>query len=68
MTASMAQTVDAAVAAYGDTVLADQPAAYYRLGEASGATAADASGNGRAGSYVGTVGFGTAARSPATRR
>lgn len=55
-----ASTVDAAAAGYTDTVLADHPAAYYRLGEASGATAADASGNGNAGSYVGTVGYGAA--------
>ena len=37
---------------YSATVLADSPAAYWRLGEASGTTAADASGNGRAGSYL----------------
>ena len=39
---------------YSATVLADSPAAYWRLGEASGTTAADASGNGRAGSYLNT--------------
>jgi hypothetical protein len=39
---------------YSQTVLADSPAAYWRLGEASGTTAADASGNGRTGSYVAT--------------
>ena len=37
---------------YADEVLADSPAAYWRLGEASGITAADASGNGRAGTYT----------------
>ena len=39
---------------YSATVLADSPAAYWRLGEASGTTAADASGNGRSGSYLNT--------------
>jgi PKD repeat protein/glucose/arabinose dehydrogenase len=37
---------------YSQTVLADSPRAYWRLGEASGTSAADASGNGRTGSYV----------------
>jgi PKD repeat protein len=37
---------------YSQTVLADSPAAYWRLGEASGTSAADSSGNGRTGSYV----------------
>ena len=39
---------------YSASVLADAPAAYWRLGEASGTSAADASGNGRAGSYLNT--------------
>jgi hypothetical protein len=39
-------------ASYSSTVLADSPLAYWRLGESSGATAADASGNGRTGNYV----------------
>jgi glucose/arabinose dehydrogenase len=37
---------------YSGAVLADSPLAYWRLGESSGSTAADASGNGRAGSYL----------------
>jgi PKD repeat protein len=43
---------------YQDAVLADAPAAYWRLGEASGTTAADASGHGRTGSYVNTPSLG----------
>lgn len=43
--------------AYADVVLADQPAAYYRLGEAGGGTAADASGHGMTGSYDGPVAY-----------
>jgi PKD repeat protein len=39
---------------YATEILADSPLAYWRLGEASGATAADASGNGRVGSYLNT--------------
>ena len=45
---------------YRDSVLADAPAAYWRLGEASGTTAADASGNGRTGSYLNTPTLGVA--------
>lgn len=37
---------------YSSTVLADSPVAYWRLGEASGTTAADSSGNGRTGTYL----------------
>ena len=37
---------------YVSAVLADSPLAYWRLGEASGTTAADASGSGRTGSYL----------------
>lgn len=47
----------AAPASYADVVLADQPAAYYRLGEAGGGTAVDASGHGMTGSYSGPVGY-----------
>ncbi|MCA1684194.1 MAG: fibronectin type III domain-containing protein, partial [Actinobacteria bacterium] len=36
---------------YASSVLADAPAAYYRLGEGSGPTAADSSGKGRHGNY-----------------
>lgn len=39
---------------YSATVLADTPALYWRLGETVGTTAADASGNGRVGTYAGT--------------
>ena len=39
---------------YSSSVLADSPLAYWRLGESSGSTAADASGNGRTGSYLNT--------------
>ena len=41
--------------AYTAAVSADSPLLHWRLGEASGATAADASGNSRTGTYVGTV-------------
>jgi RHS repeat-associated protein len=41
----------AQAAFYGDQILADRPMAYYRLGETSGTSAADASGNGHGGSY-----------------
>lgn len=37
---------------YSSEVLADSPLAYYRLGEASGTTVTDSSGNGRNGTYV----------------
>ncbi len=37
---------------YNAAVLADSPLAYWRLGETSGTTAADSSGNNRSGSYV----------------
>lgn len=37
---------------YSTLVLASTPSQYWRLGEASGTTAADASGNGRAGTYT----------------
>lgn len=37
---------------YKETVLADSPAGYWRLGEASGTTAADSSGNGRSATYA----------------
>ncbi len=44
---------------YATAVTADAPLAYWRLGESSGTTAADASGNGRTGTYVGGVGLAT---------
>ena len=43
---------------YSASVLADSPRAYWRLGEASGTTAADASGNNRTGSYLNTPSLG----------
>lgn len=39
---------------YASEVLADSPLLYWRLGEASGTTAADASGNSKTGTYNGT--------------
>jgi hypothetical protein len=44
-----------ALAAYQDEVLADNPVAYYRFEETSGATANDASGNSNNGTYVNGV-------------
>lgn len=45
--------------AYRDETLADSPGLYWRLGEnIATTTAADASGNGRTGAYVGSVGRG----------
>lgn len=46
--------------AYADAVIAAGPVAYWRLGETSGTTAADSSGNGRAGTYIGGVTLGQA--------
>src|SRR5262249_4091197 len=43
---------------YAQQVLLDSPAAYWRLGEASGNTAKDASGNGVNGVYQGSIGLG----------
>jgi RHS repeat-associated protein len=39
---------------YAETVKADAPSAYWRLGETSGTSAVDASGNGRNGTYSGS--------------
>lgn len=44
---------------YSSEVLADAPLAYYRLGEASGTTMLDSSGNGRDGTYFNSPGLGT---------
>jgi hypothetical protein len=44
---------------YSSEVLADSPYLYWRLGESSGTTAADASGNGRTGTYSGGYTLGT---------
>jgi hypothetical protein len=43
-----------AASAYSAAVLADSPLAYYRLGEASGTTMTDSSGNSRNGTYAGS--------------
>lgn len=44
---------------YSSVVLADSPLVYWRLGEASGTTATDASGNGKHGTIAGSPTFGT---------
>lgn len=44
--------------AYNVEVLADSPLAYWRAGETSGTTAADSSGNSRAGTYAGSPAMG----------
>lgn len=44
--------------AYANAVLADSPVAYWRLGESSGTSAADTSGNGNTGTYTGGVTLG----------
>lgn len=46
---------------YEDAVLADGPYAYLPLGESSGSQATDASGNGRHGTYQGSIPIGSAA-------
>jgi hypothetical protein len=43
---------------YPTVILGDHPAAYYRLGEASGSTAVDSSGNAHTGTYLGGVTLG----------
>src|SRR5260221_4029901 len=43
---------------YSSVVLAKGPVGYWRLGEASGPTAVDASGNGYDGTYLGNPAFG----------
>lgn len=50
--------------AYADAVLALTPIAYWRLGEASGTTATDSSGNGYHGTYTGTPTRGAAGLLP----
>ena len=49
-----AQTPGGGGPTYSQQVLADTPAAYWRLGEASGTTAADSSGANRTGRYLNT--------------
>ena len=51
---------------YADTVLADGPVAYWRLGEASGSSAFDASGNNIIAAYVGGPNLGMPALVSAT--
>jgi hypothetical protein len=55
---SVTPTAPVAGNRYGNAVLADAPIAYWRLGEASGSTAADSSGHAATGSYVGGVTLG----------
>ena len=50
----------ASAATYPASVLSDSPLAYWRLGEASGTTAADSSGNSRNGTYAGSPALGAA--------
>ena len=45
---------------YSSEVLTDSPAAYYRLGESSGTTMVDSSGNGRDGTFSGSPTLGVA--------
>jgi RHS repeat-associated protein len=52
-TASTAVAVTGTAYPYASTVLANAPAGYWRLGEASGTLASDASGNGNNASYYG---------------
>lgn len=51
---TIASASSVAALTYSQEVLADSPLLYWRLGEASGTTAADASGNGRTGTYAGS--------------
>ena len=43
-----------ALGAYATAILSQSPSGYWRMGDLSGATMADSSGNGRSGSYVGS--------------
>ena len=52
------------MSAYSDLILASSPVAYWRLGESSGTTAADASGNSRVGTYSGTYTLGASSLVP----
>jgi hypothetical protein len=58
--ASATVTVATVNAPYPDTVNADAPSLYWRLGETSGVTAGDASGNGQTGTYRNGVTLGQA--------
>jgi len=57
---SMNNTSSTAVLRYRDAVLALLPAGYWRLGESSGTVAADVSGHGLTGTYVGAPTLGAA--------
>jgi hypothetical protein len=46
---------DAGTLTYAQTILADAPIAYWRFGDASGASAMDSSGNGHTGAYTACV-------------
>ena len=46
-------TMPVLAAGYSSTILADSPAAYWRLGESSGTSAADATSHGNTGTYTG---------------
>jgi parallel beta-helix repeat protein len=50
---------------YSDPTLSNTPIAYYRLGESSGTSAADSSGNNRTASYVGGIQLGAVGSIPA---
>lgn len=58
------QSAVAAPASYAATVLADGPAAYWHLGETSGTTAADSSGNSHNATYQGTYTLGNTSLLP----
>ncbi|MDX6199796.1 MAG: hypothetical protein QOJ79_2947, partial [Actinomycetota bacterium] len=59
--AGLSQGVGASsLGSYQAAVLSDAPVGYWRLGERSGAVAADSSGAGRSGSYSGGVSLGVA--------
>ena len=59
--ASSATVIGRAAGQFYRTVLTEKPVAYWRLGEASGTTGADSSGNGRSGTFGGTYTLGVAA-------
>jgi Concanavalin A-like lectin/glucanases superfamily len=58
--ASIAASSSTAAKTYSATVLADHPAAYWRMDETTGTTMADASGNANQGRYVGIYTLGQA--------
>lgn len=61
LSAAFATVAGSAMAGpYSSAVMADSPYAYWQFNEQSGTTAADASGNGIAGTYVNTPTFGQA--------